>query len=83
MAIRSIGLKQGRKLLSHLAGLANGGQGILLTKYGKPYAAIVEPEVLLRTRRKKSSFLALRGTGKGLWGRSASKGIAAARGGWN
>jgi antitoxin (DNA-binding transcriptional repressor) of toxin-antitoxin stability system len=81
MATRSIGLEQGRKQLPHLAALANAGQGSLLTKHGKPYAAIVAPGVLLQAR-KKPSFLALRGTGKGLWGSSVSRHVAQLRDEW-
>jgi antitoxin (DNA-binding transcriptional repressor) of toxin-antitoxin stability system len=81
MATRSIGLEQGRRQLPQLAELAHGGEGSLLTRHGKPYAAIVAPEVLLKSRRKPS-FLALRGSGKGLWGKSAARHIAALRDDW-
>jgi antitoxin (DNA-binding transcriptional repressor) of toxin-antitoxin stability system len=81
MATRSIGLEQGRRQLPQLAELAHGGEGSLLTRHGKPYAAIVAPEVLLKSRRKPS-FLALRGTGKGLWGKSAARHIAQLRDDW-
>jgi antitoxin (DNA-binding transcriptional repressor) of toxin-antitoxin stability system len=67
MRTRTVGLEEGRKQLPQLAALAHSGQGSLLTKHGKPYAAIVAPELLLNARRRPS-FLALRGTGKGLWG---------------
>ena len=81
MASRSIGLEEGRKQLPRLAELAHRGQGSLLTKHGKPYAAIVAPELLTRSRRKPS-FLALRGTGKGLWGKSAGAHVGALRDEW-
>jgi antitoxin (DNA-binding transcriptional repressor) of toxin-antitoxin stability system len=81
MATRSIGLEQGRRQLPQLAELAHGGEGSLLTRHGKPYAAIVAPEVLLKSRRKPS-FLALRGSGKGLWGKSAARDIAQLRDDW-
>lgn len=76
-----IGLEEGRKQLPRLAELAHGGQGSLLTKHGKPYAAIVPPELLMRSRRKPS-FLALRGTGKGLWGPSVGTYVEALRDEW-
>lgn len=71
MRTRTLGLEEGRRQLPQLAQLAHSGQGSLLTKHGKPYAAIVAPEVLMNTRRRPS-FLALRGTGKGLWGQAAA-----------
>ena len=71
MPTRTVGLEEGRKQLPQLAALAHSGQGSLLTKHGKPYAAIVAPDLLLKARRRPS-FLALRGTGKGLWGKPAA-----------
>ena len=82
MATQKIGLEQGRKQLPQLAALANSGQSSLLTKHGKPYAAIVAPALLLKSRRKPS-FLALRGTGKGMWGKSVKQHIARLRDEWN
>ncbi|ROZ76472.1 type II toxin-antitoxin system Phd/YefM family antitoxin [Ramlibacter sp. WS9] len=81
MATRTIGLEQARKQLPQLAESAHSGMGSLLTKHGKPYAAIVGPELLLKSRRKQS-FLALRGTGKGLWGKSPAQKIADLREEW-
>jgi antitoxin (DNA-binding transcriptional repressor) of toxin-antitoxin stability system len=82
MKARAIGLEQGRKELPRLAELANAGEGSLLTKHGKPYAAIVPPEVLLDARRRPS-FLSLRGSGKGIWGRSVSQYVADLRDEWD
>ena len=82
MPIQRIGLEQGRNQLPHLASLANAGQGSLLTKHGKPYAAIVAPGLLLKARRRPS-FLALRGSGKGLWGKSVARHVAQLRDEWD
>jgi antitoxin (DNA-binding transcriptional repressor) of toxin-antitoxin stability system len=82
MAQRSIGLEQGRKQLPMLAELAHGGEGSLLTKHGRPYAAIVPAELLTRVRRRPS-FLALRGSGKGLWGKSGASHVKALRDEWD
>lgn len=81
MPILRVGLEQGRSQLPHLASLAQAGQGSLLTKHGKPYAAIVAPDMLLKSRRKPG-FLALRGSGKGLWGKSAAAHISKLRDEW-
>ncbi|MBC5766455.1 type II toxin-antitoxin system Phd/YefM family antitoxin [Ramlibacter albus] len=81
MRNRTVGLEEGRRQLPQLAELAHSGQGSLLTKHGKPYAAIVAPDVLLNARRR-SSFLALRGTGKGLWGKATSH-VAKLRDEWD
>ncbi len=82
MATRMIGLEKGRKQLSQLAALAYAGQGSLLTRYGRPYAAIVAPEVLLGSRRKPA-FLALRGTGRGLWEKASGRHVGGLRREWD
>ncbi|MRD47426.1 Prevent-host-death protein [Caenimonas koreensis DSM 17982] len=81
-ATRTLGLEEGRKQLPQLAALAHAGEGSLLTKHGKPYAAIVSPDLLVKSRRK-SALLSLRGTGKGLWGKSAAKYVAELRDDWS
>jgi len=67
--------------LPKLAALAHAGQSSLLTKHGKPIAAIVSPDVLLKAQRKPG-FVALRGTGRGLWGASVTRHIAQLRDEW-
>ena len=66
VAIR-IGMAQCRKHLGKFSELATRGEGVLLAKYGRPYAALVSP-AMLGGSRPKPSFLTLRGTGQGLWG---------------
>jgi prevent-host-death family protein len=82
MPLHTIGLEQGRNTLPELASRAHAGQPSLLTRHGKPYAAIVSPDMLAKAR-PRSRFLALRGSGKGLWGASPSKGIADMRSEWD
>ena len=81
MSIPSVGLDEGRSSLPRLAALAHAGQSSLLTKHGKPYAAIVSAAMLLKARLKPG-FLALRGTGRGLWGKSVARHIAQLRDEW-
>ena len=66
--ITTVGIEQGRNTLPQLALRAFGGEPCVLTKHGKPYAAIVPLDMVKRAQAGKNSFLALRGTGKGLWG---------------
>lgn len=82
MPLHTIGLEQGRNTLPELASRAHAGEPSLLTRHGKPYAAIVSPEMLTKARTR-SRFLALRGSGKGLWGTSPSKVIANMRNEWD
>lgn len=79
--IARVGLDEGRSKLPQLAALAHAGQSSLLTRHGKPFAALVAPEVLLAAR-PRTNFLALRGTGSGLWGPISSASVAALRDEW-
>jgi antitoxin (DNA-binding transcriptional repressor) of toxin-antitoxin stability system len=79
--IPRIGLDEGRSKLPHLAALAHAGQSSLLTRHGKPLAALVAPEVLL-AQRPRANFLALRGTGRGLWAPTAAATVSALRDEW-
>ena len=80
--VYTVGLEQGRSRLPELPTRANAGQPILLTRHGKPFAAIVAPEQLPRKIPRRSSFYALRGSGKGLWGPDPAKTIAQMRDEW-
>ena len=75
-SITTVGIEQGRNTLPQLALRAFGGEPCVLTKHGKPYAAIVPLEMVQRAQMRKSSFSALRGTGKGLWGDAPAQMIA-------
>jgi antitoxin (DNA-binding transcriptional repressor) of toxin-antitoxin stability system len=81
MTLHTVGLEEGRSTLPALAARANAGEPSLLTRHGKPYAAIVSPDLVLKSRAR-GAFLALRGTGKGLWGSDAARTIAALRDEW-
>ena len=80
--MHTIGIEKARNNLPQLALRAFGGEPSVLTKHGKPYAAIVPLKMLEEARRAaagNSSFLALRGTGKGLWGTKPAQAIAQMR----
>ena len=84
MAVNTVGLEQGRSRLPELAARANAGEPCLLTRHGRPFAAIVSPDMLQKAQRKRRgvSFLSLRGSGKGLWGPSATEFISQIRDEW-
>jgi prevent-host-death family protein len=81
MPIPTVGLEEGRNTLPQLAARAHMGQPSLLTRHGKPYAAIVSAEALTRVA-PRISFLALRGSGKGLWGKLPARAVADLRDEW-
>lgn len=75
------GVEAARKNLPALLEHANRGQTIVITKRGKPFAAIVPVD---RAVAKNSglSLSKLRGTGKGMWGRNAAAWVERLRKEW-
>jgi len=69
--ISNQGVEDARKNLPALLEKANRGQAQVITKRGKPYAAIVPVE---QATQKKSglSLAALRGSGKGMWSKNST-----------
>lgn len=80
---KTMGLEQARNELPRVAEEAHGGQVRILTRRGRPVAAIVPVELALASRRASRALLELRGTGKGLWGRSAAREVDALRAEWD
>ncbi len=76
------GIEQARMQLATITAKANAGVSSVITKHGKPYAAVV-PIQYLQQHKRSSGILVLRGTGKGLWGKSPRKTIGALRGEWD
>ena len=77
----SYGLEQARIQLPAIVANANAGVASVITRHGKPYAAIV-PIRDLQKSRPASGILTLRGTGRGLWGGSPAKTVAKLRDEW-
>ncbi len=82
MTLHTIGLEEGRNTLPQLASRAHAGEASLLTRHGKPYAAIVPPDMVAKLR-PRARFLALRGSGKGLWGDAPAATVAELRNEWD
>ncbi len=80
MAIERSGVEEARKNLPALLERASRGHPSLVTKHGKLYAAIVPAHYV--ERRRGPSILSLRGSGKGLWGRSIRRAIEGLRAEW-
>jgi len=56
MPVHTVGLDEGRSSLPKLAALAHAGHSSLLTKHGKPYAAIVAPMCCSRRAANPASW---------------------------
>ncbi len=79
------GLEQARIQLPSIVANAHSGVTSVITRHGKPYAAVVPIQSLDKPRGSRpaaSSLLALRGTGKGLWGHDVGATIAKLRDEW-
>ena len=79
------GVEQARIKLPALVAQANAGVASVITRHGKPYAAIVSFDDLQKSSGASSgvaSVIALRGTGKGLWGSSPAQTVAELRDEW-
>ena len=82
----SYGLEQARIQLPHIVAEAHAGLRSVITKHGKPYAAIVPLQDLALEPTQSpagESFLALRGTGRGLWGADVGQTVDDLRNEWD
>lgn len=81
----SYGLEQARIQLPSIIANAHAGVASVITRHGKPYAAVVPLRDLEKSRGMpgaESSLLALRGTGQGLWGGNIGQTITGLRDEW-
>lgn len=78
------GLEQARIQLPAIVADAHAGHASIITRHGKPYAAIVPIQDFKKSQpaSEASGLLALRGTGRGLWGSDVTKTIADLRDEW-
>jgi prevent-host-death family protein len=75
------GAEEARSQLPSLLEAAERGQSTIITKRGKPVAALVPIGDYEKTE-KQPSLLPLRGTGRGLWGADSTKFIRELRDEW-
>ena len=81
MSKNTCGVDEARSHLSELLEKAHHGQAMLITKRGRPYAALVPINNMSRGKRK-ISICALRGTGAGLWGKNSAAAVGKMRDEW-
>ena len=80
------GVAEAKNNFTHLLDRVQEGEKITITRHGKPYAAVVSIEDMEKTQTTLAAtpgVLALRGTGKGLWGRSTGATVAELRDEWD
>ena len=81
MSTKTLGSEAARAKLPELLELAHHGSSTVITKHGRPYAALV-PISSVITSRRQVSVLALMGTGAGLWGNDSSRSLSELRNEW-
>ncbi|OQW58546.1 MAG: hypothetical protein A4S17_03685 [Proteobacteria bacterium HN_bin10] len=75
------GAEEARNQLPSLLEAAERGEATVITKHGKPVAALV-PIAEFSVAPKQMSLLPLKGTGRGLWGPDSAKTIDKMRDEW-
>jgi prevent-host-death family protein len=81
MASKTYGAEKARAHLPELLEEAHQGSSTIITKHGRPYAALV-PLTKSVPSQKGASLLDLKGSGAGLWGRDPAKAVARLRDEW-
>jgi prevent-host-death family protein len=74
------GAEDARNQMPALLEAAEKGTSTIITKHGRPVAALV-PLAVLSASGQQKSLLAMKGTGRGLWGTSQT--LRAMRDEWN
>ena len=76
------GAEEARNELPDLLAAAEKGQTTIITRHGRPVAALV-PISAYGSSARQPPLLPLRGSGRGLWGRNSTKTIRQMRDEWN
>jgi len=80
--MESLGIEATRRRLPELVAAAHEGKTTVITRHGRPYAAIV-PVEKASERRLPTAILALRGCAAGLWGEEPARLVEELRGEWD
>jgi prevent-host-death family protein len=76
------GAEEARNQLPHLLEEAEKGRSTVITKHGRPVAALVPIEAYDAAVRQQP-LTPLAGSGRGLWGKSSARTIRKLRGEWS
>jgi prevent-host-death family protein len=75
------GAEEARKQLPELLDAAEKGESTIITRHGKPVAALV-PIATYQATKPQLSLRPLRGTGRGLWGKDSTRTIRELKDEW-
>jgi prevent-host-death family protein len=79
---RRKGAEEARNQLPELLEAAENGQATIITKRGRPVAALI-PVESLKSASRQQSLLPLEGSGRGLWGKSSKRTLGKLRDEWS
>jgi prevent-host-death family protein len=79
---RRKGAEEARNQLPFLLDAAEKGQPTIITKHGRPVAALI-PIGALDAAGRQQPLTPLEGTGRGLWGKNSSQTLRKLRGEWS
>jgi prevent-host-death family protein len=82
MKIVHKGSEEARNELPTLLEDAEGGQATIITRRGRPVAALV-PLAQYRNHPRQQSLLTLEGSGRGLWGKNSGGTLKKLRNEWS
>jgi prevent-host-death family protein len=78
---RHKGAEEARNQLPSLLAAAEKGQSTIITKHGKPVAALMPIEAY-SAAASQQSLTSLEGSGRGLWGKDSGRTLRKLRGEW-
>jgi prevent-host-death family protein len=76
------GAEEARNQLPHLIDAAEAGQSTIITRHGRPVAALVPIEAY-GTTIGQQPLTPIEGSGRGLWGKSSARTIRKLRDEWS
>lgn len=81
-ATRHKGAEEARNQLPELLEAAEKGEATIITRHGRPVAALIPIAAYSATRRQQS-LVPLAGSGRGLWGKDSARTIRRLRDEWS
>jgi prevent-host-death family protein len=78
---RHKGVEEARNQLPSLLAAAEKGRSTIITKHGKPVAALI-PIAAYRATADQQSLASLEGSGRGLWGKDSARTLRKLRDEW-
>ncbi|MBN9459616.1 MAG: type II toxin-antitoxin system prevent-host-death family antitoxin [Burkholderiales bacterium] len=79
--MESLGIEATRRRLPELVAAAHDGKMTLITRHGRPYAALV-PVEKAGGGRLPTAILALKGCAAGVWGKEPARSVEELRSEW-